>query len=324
MAAIRDTTEANLLYVASEIERMGEALELPTEVTEFGLQLYVQAVKNGYRPSTIDRATATCLYFSARFRDAPVTIDDVANVSRRKAKNIYHESSNLSDAIGMQIEPDDPADFVEEFGSELDWDEDAIERAEDLCEIAKEEHVHSGRSPSGIAAAVLYARSELDDLGYTQGEIAEVADTTTVTIRNSYPEIMQHAPDIEPEDLASRDFDVAFQVIEDNVDLPDYVCARPITRDWITASESGSSGASVRAISPPSSPRPRSRRGWTFPRRRSSSTRSRWVSSGSVYRSSTRCSGGPVGRIITTGASSTCSSSPTARTIRAPSAPKTR
>jgi transcription initiation factor TFIIB len=153
-----------------------------------------------------------------------VTIDDVANVSRRKAKNIYHESSNLSDAIGMQIEPDDPADFVEEFGSELDWDEDAIERAEDLCEIAKEEHVHSGRSPSGIAAAVLYARSELDDLGYTQGEIAEVADTTTVTIRNSYPEIMQHAPDIEPEDLASRDFDVAFQVIEDNVDLPDYVC----------------------------------------------------------------------------------------------------
>jgi transcription initiation factor TFIIIB Brf1 subunit/transcription initiation factor TFIIB len=37
MAAIRNTTEANLLYVASEIERMGEALELPTEVTEFGL-----------------------------------------------------------------------------------------------------------------------------------------------------------------------------------------------------------------------------------------------------------------------------------------------
>jgi transcription initiation factor TFIIB len=224
MAVIRDAAEANLLYVASEIERMGEELELPTEVTEFGLQLYVQAVKSGYRPSTIDRATATCLYFSARFRDAPVTIDDIANMSRRKAKNIYHESSTLSDAIGMQIEPDDPADFVEEFTSELDWSEDAIERAEDLCEIAKEEHVHSGRSPSGIAAAVLYARSELDDLGYTQGEIAEVADTTTVTIRNSYPEIMQHAPDVEPEDLASRDFDVAFQVIEDNVDLPDYVC----------------------------------------------------------------------------------------------------
>jgi transcription initiation factor TFIIB len=224
MASMRDATEANLLYVASEIERMGDELSLCDEVTEFGLQLYVQAVKSGYRPSTIDRATATCLYFSARFRDAPVTIDDIADVSRRKAKNIYHESSTLSDAIGMQIEPDDPADYVEEFASELGWDEESIERAEDLCEIAKENHIHSGRSPSGIAAAVLYARSELDDLGYTQGEIGDVADTTTVTIRNSYPEIMQYAPDVEPEDLASRDFDLAFQVIEDNVDLPDHVC----------------------------------------------------------------------------------------------------
>lgn len=224
MSSIRDATEANLLYVASEIERMGEELSLSDEVTEFGLQLYIQAVKSGYRPSTIDRATATCLYFSARFRDAPVTIDDIAGVSRRKAKNIYHESSKLSDAIGMQIEPDDPADFVEEFASKLGWEEDAIERAKGLCEIAKQEQIHSGRSPSGIAAAVLYARSELDDLGYTQGEISDVADTTTVTIRNSYPEIMQHAPDVEPAALASRDFDVAFQVIEENVDLPDYVC----------------------------------------------------------------------------------------------------
>lgn len=224
MTSIRDATEANLLYVASEIERMGEELSLPADVIEFGLQLYVQAVKNGYRPSTIDRATATCLYFSARLRDAPVTIDDVADVSRRKAKNIYHESSNLSDAIGMQIEPDDPVDFVEEFASTLDWEEESTERAENLCEIAKDEHIHSGRSPSGIAAAALYAQSELDDLRYTQGEIAEVADVTTVTIRNSYPEIMQHAPNVEPVDLASKDFDLAFQLIEDNVDLPESVC----------------------------------------------------------------------------------------------------
>jgi transcription initiation factor TFIIB len=221
---MRDATEANLLYVASEVERMGEELSLSTDVMEFGVQLYVQAVKSGYRPSTIDRATATCLYFSARFRDAPVTIDDVAEVSRREAKNIYHESSNLSDAIGMQIEPDDPADFVEKFANELGWDDDEVRRAEELCEIAKDEHIHSGRSPSGVAAAVLYARSELDDLGYTQGEIAEVAGTTTVTIRSNYPEIMQHAPDVEPKDLASRDFDLAFQVIEDRIDLPDYVC----------------------------------------------------------------------------------------------------
>ncbi len=251
MTSMRDATEANLLYVASEIERMGEELSLADDVIEFGLQLYVQAVKSEYRPSTIDRATATCLYFAARLRDEPVTIDDVADVSRREAKNIYHESSNLSEAIGMQVEPEDPIDFIEEFGNELNWEYDAIERAESLCKIAKGVNLHSGRSPSGFAAAVLYAQSELGDLGYTQAELSNVADTTTVTIRKIYPEIMQHAPDIEPVDLTSRDFDIAFQVIEDSTDFPDDVCeearerARNIDDTEITRGQSKAGIASA-------------------------------------------------------------------------------
>lgn len=251
MTSMRDATEANLLYVASEVERMGDELSLSKDLTKFAIQLYIQALGNGYRPSTIDRATATCLYFSARLRDAPVTIDDIAGVSRRESKNIYHESSNLSDAIGMQIEPDDPTDFVEHFAKDLNWDEDAIKRAKTLCERAKDENIHSGHSPTGIAAAVLYARSEVDDLGYTQRDIADVADVTTVTIRNTYPEIMQQAPDVDAKDLASRDFDLAFQIIEDNIDLSDKLCkkartrARSIDKDKIARGQSRAGIASA-------------------------------------------------------------------------------
>jgi transcription initiation factor TFIIB len=244
MTAMRDATEANLLYIASEIERMGEELSLSPDIMDFGVQLYAQAVKNGYRPATIDRATATCLYVAARVRDAPVTIDNVAAVSRREAKNIYHETSTLSDVIGLQVEPDDPADFVEEYAKELQWPDDATDRALELCEHAKDANVHSGRSPSGFAASVLYARSEVEELGYTQSDIAETASTSTVTIRNTYPEIMPHAPDTEPKDLASRDFEFAIEVLQENIDVPDVVSeearrrARNINKNEITRGQS--------------------------------------------------------------------------------------
>ncbi|AJF24492.1 hypothetical protein SG26_01580 [Haloarcula sp. CBA1115] len=224
MTAMRDATEANLLYIASEIERMGEELSLSTDVMEFGVQLYAQAVKSGYQPASIDRATATCLYAAARVRDTPVTIDNVAAVSRREATNIYHETSKLSDATGLQIEPDDPADFVEEYASELKWSEDATDRALELCEHAKDANVHSGRSPSGFAASVLYARSEIEDLGYTQSDFAGPANTTTTTIQKTYPQIMPYAPDVEAKDLASRAFEFAFEILEDNINVPDVVC----------------------------------------------------------------------------------------------------
>lgn len=224
MPQLRNASEANLMYVASEIERMGEQISISEDIQKFAIQLYIQAIQSDYDPSAIDRASATCLYAAASIRSEPITINELAEVSRRNSKIIYQEAQSLSDVSGIQIEPDDPTDFVKEYADKLDWKQETKDRAKKLCEKVKENALHSGYSPSGIAASVLYARSEIDDLGYTQKEISDVAGVTTVTIRNRYPTIMRLAPDVDQKDLASRDFEISFELIEEKFDLSLDIC----------------------------------------------------------------------------------------------------
>jgi transcription initiation factor TFIIB len=49
----------------------------------------------------------------------------------------------------------------------------------------------SGKSPTGFAAAAIYAASLLCNQKRTQREVAEVANVTEVTIRNRYQEQME-------------------------------------------------------------------------------------------------------------------------------------
>lgn len=224
MPQVRNATEANLMYVASEIERMGNDISISEDIQKFSVQLYIQAIQSNYNPKAIDRASATCLYAAAKIHDQPVTIDNIAEVSRRNSENIYQEAKSLSKVPGIQIEPNDPANFVKEFADELGWDQEVKEHAEELCEKAKDDALHSGCSPTGFAASVLYARSEIDDLGYTQKEICDVAEVRDVTIRNQYRDIMRLAPDVDAKDLASRDFEASFVLIEETFELPADIC----------------------------------------------------------------------------------------------------
>lgn len=247
MSTRTNATKANLLYVASEIERMGEELSLPQTVSELGVRLYIQALEADYRPSTIDRVTATCLYMAAKGMGEAVTIDQVAEVSRRKAKHIYSESNSLSTEINYPVELDDPSTFVEDWGAELGWDEEVIEGAVELCERIKEQGIHSGYSPSGVAAGVLYAYSRSEGLDHTQVEIADLAEVTEVTVRNNYPRILRHADDVNPKALANRNLEVAFDLIEDNFDLPNSVCqrARELAEEVTSSEDSGWSKAAI-------------------------------------------------------------------------------
>lgn len=250
MTRVRNPTEANLMYVASEIERMGEKLGISREIQKFATDLYIQALKNGYHPKSVDRASATCLFAAAKIREEPIKIHNVADVSRRESGHIYQETSTLSDATGIPLEPDLPSDYVEKYADKLGWEQEPKERAKELCESAEDANLHIGHSPSGIAASVLYALSEIDDLGFTQSEIANVTGITDVTIRDNYTKIMAQSPDVDRKELASRDFECAFELLDDELDLPPDVCdrakdrAKSVDKDEITR---GSSHAGIAA-----------------------------------------------------------------------------
>lgn len=59
--------------------------------------------------------------------------------------------------------------------------------AVETCQEAMECNLHSGRSPSGFAAGVVYATGlQHENEAYTQQTVADAADVTTVTVRERY------------------------------------------------------------------------------------------------------------------------------------------
>jgi transcription initiation factor TFIIB len=95
--------------------------------------------------------------------------------------------------LNLEIKPADPTSYVPRFASDLDIPEEAERRARDLLETAKEQAVHSGKSPVGLAAASIYVGSLLTNNRITQKEIADVTDVSEVTIRNRYQELLDAA-----------------------------------------------------------------------------------------------------------------------------------
>ncbi|MCL7418017.1 MAG: transcription initiation factor IIB 3, partial [Halalkalicoccus sp.] len=66
----------------------------------------------------------------------------------------------------------------------------------EIIDTTAEKGLLSGKSPTGFAAAAIYAAALLCNEKKTQREVADVAQVTEVTIRNRYQEQIK-AMDIE-------------------------------------------------------------------------------------------------------------------------------
>ncbi len=86
------------------------------------------------------------------------------------------------------MRPVDPVEYVPRFCSELEASEDVQAKAKEIIETTAEKGLLSGKSPTGFAAAAIYAASLLCNEKKTQKEVADVARVTEVTIRNRYQE----------------------------------------------------------------------------------------------------------------------------------------
>ncbi|MFB6134495.1 MAG: transcription initiation factor IIB 3, partial [Halanaeroarchaeum sp.] len=94
----------------------------------------------------------------------------------------------ISQELGLEMKPVDPKKYVPRFCSELQLSEEVQAKAKEIIDTTAEQGLLSGKSPTGFAAAAIYAASLLCNEKKTQREVADVAQVTEVTIRNRYQE----------------------------------------------------------------------------------------------------------------------------------------
>jgi transcription initiation factor TFIIB len=185
----KDAGERNLQFALSETDRMASALGVPRSVREVASVIYRRALSEDLiRGRSIEGVATACLYAACRKEGIPRSLEEVAAVSRVEQKEIGRTYRYISKELGLKMEPVDPKEYVPRFCSELDVSEEVKMKANEIIDVTAEQGLLSGKSPTGFAAAAIYASSLLCNEKQTQREVAAVAQVTEVTIRNRYQE----------------------------------------------------------------------------------------------------------------------------------------
>jgi transcription initiation factor TFIIB len=185
----KDAGERNLQFALSEIDRMASALGVPRSVREVASVIYRRALKEDLiRGRSIEGVATSALYAACRKEGIPRSLDEVAEVARVEQKEIGRTYRYIAQELSLGLEPVDPVQYVPRFCSELGLSEEVEQKTREIIEVTAEKGMLSGKSPTGYAAAAIYAASLLCNEKKTQREVADVAQVTEVTIRNRYQE----------------------------------------------------------------------------------------------------------------------------------------
>lgn len=210
------------------IRAVGEDAGLPPKLVEYAVTIYDDAIESGFQPSG-PRSYGGAVYAAARIRDYPVRpgeIADAATDDAVEADEVVGSMRRIVDALPMNVELQDPDGYVRRYVEDLGGGPQLLEASLALAEDGEDAGLDTGKSPSGFAAAAVYAASYMLDAGHTQEEIAETANVSTATIRNIYRGLIRAHGELEPHvadgggEAIRKSVDTVFERFDD---VPDFV-----------------------------------------------------------------------------------------------------
>jgi len=184
--------DRNLAYALQEMEKVASHCEIPRNIKERAAVLYRKCLDKGLmRGRTIEGLIGACIYAACREYNVPRTLDEIViHVPRTGRKELGRIYRLVTRELDLKKRPSTPFDYVDRFCSALKLNVDVIHTVKDILDRADEKRLLSGRVPTGVAAAAIYAACILKKQMRTQREISDVCGVTEVTIRNRYREIV--------------------------------------------------------------------------------------------------------------------------------------
>ncbi|MHA2295989.1 MAG: transcription initiation factor IIB [Candidatus Hodarchaeales archaeon] len=184
----------NLRIALKELKRIKSQLELNESIAKSASLIYRKSLKmNLIRGRSIDGMIAASIYLACRQAGIPLTLKEILSVT----------SSVNSKELGrcvrilikeLKIRP--PANsnwnaIVHKLGEQLQLTMYTRKIATEIIDRAREEGITVGKNPTSICSAALYIAGVKSGERRTQQQIAQVAKTTPVTIRNRFKELLR-------------------------------------------------------------------------------------------------------------------------------------
>jgi transcription initiation factor TFIIB len=188
LRAIRFTSMGrNLSQAMNELTRLTDKLNVPKSVEENAALLYRKLLdKDLIRGRSIKNLAAASLYAACRLTQTPRSLNEIAEASIRRRKDISKCYRLLQRELKMTMPMDDPAKYLSKIASQVRLNQKTQNMALQLLKEAKKRNAVAGKGPVGMAAAALYISAALNGEKVTQREVAKAAKVTEVTVRNLY------------------------------------------------------------------------------------------------------------------------------------------
>lgn len=189
---VHSSIDRNLAHAMNELDRLASQLNITKSIKETAALIYRRAIDNNLiRGRSIESMIGASIYTACRIRKIPITIDELANNSRIKKKELGRCYRLILWNLGIKIPTTSPKNFVSRFSSELRLSSRTQLRAIKILDHARKMGLIGGKDPSGMAAASIYVAAIQEGEKRTQRQVASVANITEVTVRNRYKELIR-------------------------------------------------------------------------------------------------------------------------------------
>jgi len=179
--------DRNLRQALNELDRLKDKLSLSSNVLEKAAYIYRKALdKKLVRGRSISGLIAAALYAACRDIEIPRTLNDVADASNVKRKEVSRCYRLLHKELELKMPVVDPIQCIARISSELKITEKTKRYAVKILKKTQERKESAGKDPMGLAAAALYSSCVKNGISVTQLDISRASGVTEVTIRNRY------------------------------------------------------------------------------------------------------------------------------------------
>lgn len=190
-----DNKTRTLRHGLKELRALSSSLEANEQLIEEASYLFRRAAANDIlRGHSIEAMAAACIHATAREDShVPFPLKQIGEASPVELDNINTAFRKLLQEFDLKVKPPSPVSFIPRFGSDAGLSASVRRDAKRITNRIIEEEEHIGQSPTGVAAAALYGAAKVNNVEVTQGELAETAYVSVVTLSRQWQSLEKYA-----------------------------------------------------------------------------------------------------------------------------------
>lgn len=196
--SIFSSFERNLYTAKPIFDRVQERLSIPNNVIKDAMRIYTYAVKEKMTMGrSIESLISAAVFSAIRISGAPLTMDEILEITGVPKKKCVKDYGlirlKILPQLNFKVKHLTPDRYIDRFTEDLKLPMQCRNFAiRLLLKAINKGYNTSGKDPKGIAAAVIYASSQMCGEFRTQKEVCNTTQVTQVTLRNRKREIAQH------------------------------------------------------------------------------------------------------------------------------------